>query len=39
MDHLNYFGDCLKDLLADNGMSVKELSEKTKIRLSVWFRR
>lgn len=34
MDHLNYFGDCLKELLADSGMSIKELSEKTKIRLS-----
>ncbi len=34
MDHLNCFGDCLKELLADSGMSVKELSEKTKIRLS-----
>lgn len=34
MDHLNYFGDCLKELLADSGMSIKYLSEKTTIRLS-----
>ena len=28
MDHFNYFGDCLKELLADSGMSIKELSER-----------
>lgn len=34
MDHLAHFGDCLKDLLAENNLSLKELSDKTGIRLS-----
>ena len=34
MDHLNSFADCLKELLAENGLSMRELSEKSGIRLS-----
>lgn len=34
MDHLNYFSDCFQELLSENNMSIKQLSESTGIKLS-----
>ena len=34
MDNIDYFAECLSELMADNEMTVGELSEKTGIRAS-----
>lgn len=34
MDRLSYFGDCLKDMLDENNLNIKQLSELTGIKQS-----